>query len=190
MPEELDAHSIPVLENKAVYGKDQATEAFAVEFWSASFMENKTFASNQNTYKSVRLIGQGYNLLYTVWCTGEKEYYDLVKDPFQIKNIYHETRPQLLNRLDALLNVLRTCKGPTCRDPWSVIHPENKATEEEENKKHGHGHRQQHGVHSLTDALNKKYDRFYADLPKFKFDACIQYYLSSNEHTVPVHTEL
>ncbi|KAG0049553.1 hypothetical protein BGZ83_005592 [Gryganskiella cystojenkinii] len=191
VPEELDAHSIPVLENKSVYGKDQPTEAFAVEFWAAAFMENTTFGSAQNTYKSVRLIGQGYNLLYTVWCTGEKEYYDLVKDPFQIKNIYEETRPQLLNRLDALLNVLRTCKGPTCRDPWSVIHPENNNVIGEDDKKHGsHGHDNKRGVHSLTDALSKKYDKFYAELPKFKFDNCIQYYLSSNEHSVPIHTEL
>ena len=190
VPDELDAHSIPVLENKATYGKDAPTEAFAVEFWSASFMENTTYGSNLNTYKSVRLIGQGYNLLYTVWCTGEKEYYDLVKDPFQIKNIYKETKPTLLNRLDALLNVLRTCKGPTCRDPWSVIHPENKSIEEDNKKQGDHHHDNKRGVHSLTDALNKKYDKYYADLPKFAFESCIQYYLSSNEHTVPVHTEL
>lgn len=30
-----------------------------------------------NTYKGVRLIGNGYNLYYSVWCSGEKEYYDV-----------------------------------------------------------------------------------------------------------------
>ncbi|KAG0359390.1 hypothetical protein BG005_000864 [Podila minutissima] len=87
VPDSVDAHSIPVLEDKAVYGKDQSSEAFAVEFWSQAFIENTTAAFDTNTYKSVRLIGKGYNLLYTVWCTGEHEYYDLIQDPFQTRNI-------------------------------------------------------------------------------------------------------
>ncbi|KAK3846386.1 MAG: alkaline-phosphatase-like protein [Linnemannia gamsii] len=169
VPDSLDAHSIPVLDNKSLYGKDQPTEAFSVEFWSQAFMENTTARFDANTYKSVRLIGQGYSLLYTVWCTGEKEYYDLVEDPFQVKNIYKSTKPAFLNRLDALLNVLRTCKGPTCRDPWTVIHP---------------------SVRSLKDALNKKFDKFYADLPKFAFKECLHYYNPTNEETAPRHTEL
>ncbi|KAG0199140.1 hypothetical protein BGX28_007532 [Mortierella sp. GBA30] len=188
VPDELDAHSIPILEDKAIYGKDQASEAFAVEFWSAAFMENTTARFNTNTYKSVRLIGQGYNLLYTVWCTGEHEYYDLVKDPFQIKNIYKETEARVLNRLDALLNVLRTCKGPTCRDPWSVIHPakyETNMDDERDRSKKRPG-----GVHSLKDALEKTYDQFYANQPKFAFKNCLQYYDSQNEYRVPEHTEL
>ncbi|KAF9899686.1 hypothetical protein BX616_002894 [Lobosporangium transversale] len=179
IPDELDAHSIPVLENKAIYGKDQPTEAFAVEFWSNAFFEDAIGRFNTNDYKSVRLIGQGYNLLYTVWCTGEREYYDLVKDPFQVKNIYEETPFNVLDRLDALLNVLRTCKGPTCRDPWSVIHSEHLDNKAFSNKK---SHKR---VRSLKDALAKKYDAFYASLPKFTFKSCMQYYLPANEITVP-----
>lgn len=30
-----------------------------------------------NTYKTVRLIGPGYNLMYAVWCTNEHELYDM-----------------------------------------------------------------------------------------------------------------
>lgn len=30
-----------------------------------------------NTYKSVRLIGDGFNLYYSVWCNNEHELYDL-----------------------------------------------------------------------------------------------------------------
>ncbi|KAF9937767.1 hypothetical protein BGZ67_000923 [Mortierella alpina] len=192
VPDELDAHSIPVLENKAVYGKDQSSEAFAVEFWSTAFMENTTARYSTNTYKSVRLIGQGYNLLYTVWCTGEHEYYDLVKDPFQIRNIYHQTKATVLNRLDALLNVLRTCKGPTCRDPWSVIHPENNNSNSSSQNKQTKDDKKKakRVVHSLKDALDKRYDDLYADLPKFAFKDCLQYYASGNEFTVPQHTEL
>ncbi|KAI1298327.1 hypothetical protein EDD11_006793 [Mortierella claussenii] len=193
VPDELDAHSIPVLENKAVYGKDQPTEAFAVEFWSSAFMENSTGRFDTNTYKSVRLIGQGYNLLYTVWCTGEREYYDLVKDPFQVKNVYKETQPTLLNRLDALLNVLRTCKGVTCRDPWAVIHGNDKKQQQHIENHHHHpnpNHEQPTLVKSLKDALHHEYDAFYASLPKFAFKNCLQYYLTTNEITAPEHTEL
>jgi hypothetical protein len=30
-----------------------------------------------NTYKTVRVMGEGYNLMYTVWCTNEHELYDM-----------------------------------------------------------------------------------------------------------------
>lgn len=30
-----------------------------------------------NTYKGLRLVGEDYSLYYSVWCTGEKEFYDL-----------------------------------------------------------------------------------------------------------------
>jgi hypothetical protein len=30
-----------------------------------------------NTYKSVRLLGEGYNLYYSVWCNNDHELYDL-----------------------------------------------------------------------------------------------------------------
>lgn len=30
-----------------------------------------------NTYKSVRLLGEDYNLYYSVWCNNEHELYDL-----------------------------------------------------------------------------------------------------------------
>lgn len=38
-----------------------------------------------NTYKSVRLLGEGYNLYYSVWCNNEHELYDLlVSNPLVI----------------------------------------------------------------------------------------------------------
>lgn len=30
-----------------------------------------------NTYKAVRIVSPDYSLYYSVWCTGEKEYYDM-----------------------------------------------------------------------------------------------------------------
>lgn len=34
-------------------------------------------AGLNNTYKALRLIGNDYDLSYTVWCTNEHELYDL-----------------------------------------------------------------------------------------------------------------
>lgn len=39
-------------------------------------MDGGIFIPN-NTYKSVRLLGEGYNLYYSVWCNNEHELYDL-----------------------------------------------------------------------------------------------------------------
>lgn len=33
--------------------------------------------TERTTYKSVRILGEGYNLYYSVWCSNEHELYDL-----------------------------------------------------------------------------------------------------------------
>lgn len=38
--------------------------------------QGKLFVLN-NTYKSVRIIGEAYDLYYSVWCTNEHELYDV-----------------------------------------------------------------------------------------------------------------
>ncbi|KAF9164832.1 hypothetical protein DFQ26_000963 [Actinomortierella ambigua] len=180
-PDHLDAPSIPVLAQDDRNAASFQSETFAVEFWAGAFMENKTFRSTQNVYKSVRVFGNGNNFFYSVWCTGEHELYDLTKDPYQIHNAYAQTlvkKPYLIDRLDALLNVLRTCKGQTCRDPWSVLHPI-----EEPNGGNKGGPLKK--VRSLKDALSKSYDDYYASLPRFAFKDCRNYYDASNELTVP-----
>lgn len=82
---------------------------------------------------------------YAVWCTGEHELYDLNVDPFEMNNLFDSQQQQtnvtmirLTNRLNALLYVLKSCCGPTCRDPWSALHGENTP------------------VKSLADALHPK----------------------------------
>lgn len=69
----------------------QRTEHVNIEYWGLSIPEghygrygghgydgvpNLSMGIN-NTYKGLRIIGEGYSLYYSVWCTGEKEYYDL-----------------------------------------------------------------------------------------------------------------
>ena len=46
-----------------------------VEFWGTANV--KGLGHQPNTYKAVRLISSRFNLLYTVWCTDEREFYDM-----------------------------------------------------------------------------------------------------------------
>lgn len=144
-----------------------------------------------NTYKSVRLLGKGYNLYYSVWCNNEHELYDLTvgqtpcrargrtntkqTDRSQLHNLYTEralsdTEPRLLGRtlsqvvarLDALLLVLKSCQGVTCIEPWNVLQPEEP-------------------VHSLWDALAEEYDQFYDQQTRVSFGWCADGYLIDAE---------
>lgn len=64
-------------------------EHVAVEYWGVAIAEGEgggfdgqgqLFLLN-NTYKAVRVIAQGYNLYYSVWCNNEHELYDLEVSP-------------------------------------------------------------------------------------------------------------
>ena len=90
---ELDGFPIPLTEEEL--DSPQSGEHVNVEFWGHALPEGKygkigndplpgnlpgsgaQIAVRNNTYKSLRLIGEGYNLMYTVWCTGDKELYEL-----------------------------------------------------------------------------------------------------------------
>lgn len=56
----------------------------------------------------------------------------------------------LQHRLDALLLVLKTCVGDVCRNPWKTVFPDG-------------------SVSSLKAALEKRFDGYFADLPKVKY---------------------
>ncbi|KAG8164435.1 hypothetical protein KVR01_006353 [Diaporthe batatas] len=157
-------------------------EHVAVEYWGFALAEGEgggfdgqgQIVVQNNTYKAVRIIGQGYNLYYSVWCDGEHELYDLETDPGQLHNFYStESRPKnkkvmgtnvdlVIGRLDALMMVLKSCKGDTCTDPWKVLHPRG-------------------DVRSLTDALSVRFDSFYRYQAKVAYDRCEPGYIIDAE---------
>jgi hypothetical protein len=118
---------------------------------------------NMNIYKALRLQGDGYNIMYSVWCVNNAhELYDMSWDQHQMTNLHPAApaenklsnafgrgmntllgRPteRLLHRLDALVLVQKTCIAEICREPWQQLHPE---------------------IKTLTDALQEKYDDFFA----------------------------
>lgn len=126
-----------------------------------------------NTYKSARIVGNGYSLYYSVWCNNDHELYDMTKDPYQVNNLYtssNKATPHLLRReisqviarLDALLLGLKSCRGNTCIQPWDVLHPGG-------------------SVKTLKDALKIKYDGFYQAQPKVSYSACEGGYIVNSE---------
>lgn len=133
-------------------------------------------AARNNTYKALRIVGKGYNILYSVWCNGDKMYYDLSKDPDQMQNYLDPVnsidtrtyslggRPfeHLINRLDSLLMVLKSCKRSECHEPWRTLHPSGDVT-------------------NLFDALHKSYDAFYEEQPKVSYSSCELGYLLDAE---------
>ncbi|KAL5044367.1 hypothetical protein BDW71DRAFT_186226 [Aspergillus fruticulosus] len=176
--EDFDGTPIPLpsVEDSASIRHEHVT----VEYWGKSYLEGKRgtlsnpanlpFFTN-NTYKSVRIIGEGYNLYYSVWCNNEHELYDLTTDPYQLNNrytnemsdtIFGHSLSQVISRLDSILLVLKSCKGATCIKPWDVLHPG--------------GH-----VQNLKDALNPLYDAFYTNQARVSFDHCEYGYIPEIE---------
>ncbi|QGI68882.1 hypothetical protein CEK27_012853 [Fusarium fujikuroi] len=175
---DFDGTPIPVLPTQ----ENKRHEHVAVEYWGGAIAEGEIggfdgkgqiFAQN-NTYKGVRIVHEDYNLYYSAWCNNEHEFYDLKTDPGQLNNLFpHDdakastallgtTTGQVLNRLDALMLVLKSCKGNTCIEPWKILHPEG-------------------GVASLKDALQAKFNAFYKEQVKVRFDRCEYGYLIDAE---------
>lgn len=53
--------------------------------------------------------------LYVEYGTGERELYDLVRDPLELQNLAGLSDPAVLAGLSAWLDQLRQCSGPSCR---------------------------------------------------------------------------
>lgn len=163
------------------------------------FGEMPKTAHANNTYKAIRLISEEYSFYYAVWCTNETELYDLKvclrtmlrtkhiansadqTDPGEMRNLLsleHNLKDTTLlgrsiesvvDRLDALTMVLKSCKGKACVEPWRELHPEG-------------------DVSRLTDSLETKFDSFYATQPRVSFSKCALGYLPELEGPMEFNT--
>lgn len=68
----------------------------------------------------------------------------------------------VVDRLDALMMVLKSCKEESCRNPWKKLHPDG-------------------DVGGLLDTLGTEFDAFYESQPKVSFSACELGYIVSAE---------
>ena len=180
--DDFDGEPIPVT---AAMQKEspRQSEHVNVEFWGPGLFEGIYAPSGEdlspgnglikvnganNTYKSVRLINDDYDIAYTVWCSNEHELYDMKADPYQMNNIYSGHTddkifgfqvPRLKSRVDSLLLTLKACEGKVCTRPWETLHPKG-------------------NVLSLTDAMEPSYDHFYMEeQKKVTFTGCADGYL-------------
>lgn len=153
------------------------------EYWVTAVEEGKygTSLRENSTYRTLRIHDEADNSLtysYSVWCTGERELYDLTTDRYQVRNLlaeHNEAGPfaqidtlspdleRVTNRVDGLMLVLKTCEGAPCGAPWATLFPKGE-------------------VKSLAEALDAKYDKYFTSLPKVKFDQCALGYQARREH--------
>ena len=56
------------------------------------------------------------DFVYVEYNNGEKEFYDLASDPYQLENLAATLDPAILNSLRDWLAQLQTCTGGTCRE--------------------------------------------------------------------------
>ncbi|KAH7247880.1 alkaline-phosphatase-like protein [Fusarium solani] len=176
---DFDGTPIPVLPGPGT----RRHEHVAVEYWGIALAEGEIGGFDgkgqilmpNNTYKGVRIAHEDYDLYYSAWCSNEHELYDLKADPGQLHNLFPEggdvtagvsllgkSTRQVIDRLDALMLVLKSCKGESCIEPWKVLHPDG-------------------DVASLKDALEDKFDGFYEQQVKVSFDRCEDGYLIDAE---------
>jgi hypothetical protein len=175
---DFDGVAIPVHHAKTLHAagnpEQEWPEHANVEFWGVGIGEG-TYGDEtpNNTYKAVRVLSNEYNLYYAVWCNNEHELYDLNNDQFQLNNLLLSPQPQstllgypvsaVASRLDALLLVLKSCKGNSCVKPWLSLHPQG-------------------DVSNLKEALDSKYDGFYEQQEvKVKYTKCELGYLIGSE---------
>lgn len=96
------------------------------------------------------------------------------RDPGQLTNLLRSPRPDpdytlngksldaVVNRLDALMMVLKSCKENVCVEPWKSLHPAGK-------------------VKTLADALGDDFDEFYRTQTKVEFEQCARGYFPDLE---------
>ncbi|KAI8951312.1 alkaline-phosphatase-like protein [Xylaria longipes] len=172
--EDLDGKPIPVTKASVEATEQTRREHANVEYWGVAVSEgvHQPLYRFHNTYKAVRLSSADYNLYYSVWCNNEHELYDMTVDPGQLHNLLASSNKTLVaglpiskvaSRLDALLFVLKSCQGPTCREPWKQLHPAGE-------------------VNTLADALDARFDNFYeAEQTRVRYDFCADGYIIDAE---------
>ncbi|KAI1860469.1 hypothetical protein JX265_009868 [Neoarthrinium moseri] len=153
-----------------------AREIINIEFWGDKVVEAPFSVAgllNNNTYKTLRVVSEGSAWMFAKWCTNEMELYNTTADPWEVHNLAWGGRERrtpevqrVLDRLNALLMVTKSCEGDSCRDPWSVLQPPGAEGTP---------------VASLTAALDPRYDDFYAAIPEVHFDRCMMYQDEENE---------
>lgn len=90
-------------------------------------------------------------------------------DPYEITNLAINPTAEhvkLMHRLNALLLVTKSCNEDSCRKPWPILEQES-------------GGR----FRSLDDAMEPRYDGFFASLPQVGFQECL--FVQDTQNEIP-----
>ncbi|KAH9906935.1 arylsulfatase [Xylariomycetidae sp. FL2044] len=175
-PSFLDGSSLlnqwknPLSGNGPGEGDGNSKETINVEFWGLCQVEAPSGADlgapfMNNSYKTLRVLGEDESWLFSTWCTGESELYNTAEDPYELINLAEDPESiGVFNRLNALLLVTKSCAEGTCRDPWAVFTPPDNST-----------------IRTFKQAMDAKYDDYFASFPRVHFNTCMQYQDIENE---------
>lgn len=171
----LDQWHQPTVNNATGAGQGNSRESLNIEYWglvgieapSAKYLGGSYY---NNTYKTIRIVGEQENWAYAVWCNGQTELYNISADAYEMTNLARAdnistAHQRVINRLNALLMVTKSCEQERCRDPWAQLVPDNSSST----------------LYSLVQALDPAYDAFFEDFEKVQFDTCMQYQYAPNE---------
>eukprot|EP00795_Rhopilema_esculentum_P008681 gene8681-14701_t len=78
--------------------------------WTGSSFVSCTNTAN-NSYLCLRTINATHNFIYCKFVTGFIEYYDLNKDPYQVKNTHRSLSNDAIADFDRQIDFLSNCKG-------------------------------------------------------------------------------
>lgn len=81
-----------------------------------------------------------------------------------MNNRIDDVPQRVMDRIDGIMSALAHCKGATCRNPYSILHPGGE-------------------VFTFSDAMDAQFDGMYSKLVKFQFVRCRALYATSNEPT-------
>lgn len=173
--QDFDGSPIPLTKSSIEAAVDKRREHVQVEYWGFAGGEGRydRRLHQNNTFKGIRIVGSGYNLYYSIWCTNEHELYDMDVDPGQMHNLLRSDStvstvagyplPKVVARLDALLMVQKSCKGKTFQEPWKALHSDGEVT-------------------SLKDALSPRFDHFYeVEQTRVEYNYCHNGYVPEAE---------
>ena len=194
---EFDGGAIPYT-LADIHARSGKSEHVQVEFWGTQAAGEGKFGPSippaNNTYKAMRVFGEGYSVFYSVWCHGDHELYvsftfrrcypfpqgcrectkrrslqDMIKDPYQLNNLY--APPNASQSAPQSLSIASRPQGPI-QDRLDALLLVLKSCAGQTCHRPWNVLHPQGNVSSLPDALHERYDDFYAKQPKIKFAQC------------------
>ncbi|ETS62415.1 arylsulfatase precursor [Moesziomyces aphidis] len=174
---DLDGRVMAWAEDKTSFRKSGTATHHLSEFWVSQTDGEGRYSGEGPVilkYRTLRVKDGEHDLSYTVWCTGERELYNMAKDSDQMNNLVGQLAfysslnstssdaERIASRMDALLLNLKTCHGSLCRRLWYNLFPEGQ-------------------VQDLSSALQTRWDAYFDSMPRVHFDTCRDGYFPTEE---------